>query len=97
MTKRWDLVARYISGYDPDVVYFVKMNERLEFACSCGGSSFEEDFICRHIEYTKEFVVDEQGTIALGRNPVKPPRKYLDKKKQMLWWVERNVQQFMLD
>lgn len=97
MKKRWDLIARFVSGYDPDVVHFVKMDDELHLMCSCGGSNYAEGLECRHISYAREFVVDESGTISLKPQTPRPPKKYLNRKKQMHWWVERNVQEFMLD
>lgn len=92
MRKDWDLIARYVRRDDPETVYFVKMKDMAHFACSCGGSSVVE---CRHIQHAKQEVVDERGTIALDASTPRPPKKHGDRRKQMRWWVERNVCQFL--
>lgn len=92
MRKEWDLIARYVRRDDPETVYFVKMQNITQFVCSCGGTSAMQ---CRHIEHARREVVDDNGSIALDATTSMPPKKYGDRKKQMKWWVERNVCEFL--
>lgn len=95
--KGYEIVCRFTSALDESLLYIVKMNKQGDLVCSCGKGATYLGAVCKHIDYAQEYVIHGKELIALRHDSTPPPEAANEDEKVMKWWVERNVQQFMLD
>jgi hypothetical protein len=105
------LVARYADKEDPEnKVYFVKKDLRVHpplLFCDCdeflvnvieidkNGQSASISAVCRHTKHATDHCLHE-GVGVLLHGSVPDQVIHSKDPRQQLWWVERNVQQFII-
>lgn len=99
-TAVWYLIARFTARRDKDVVYFVKAREgdaNRSLQCTC--DTFAANLVngrgtCKHTQFCLLKVIDFDGSIPIEKLP---PKKVARNRKVLNFWMERNVNTYLIE
>lgn len=97
---QWYLIARFTSRANKDTVYFVKTREASrgqDLICTC--DTFAANLVngkgrCKHTLFCKRNVIDYDGSIPIEKLP---PKKVAKNRKVLNFWMERNVNTYLIE